>query len=230
MIEQLLINLEKIFLASPLLGLGASFLGGVLVSFSPCVYPLIPITLGVVGATKTSSHLKGFLISLTFVLGVAFVYTALGIISSVFGILLGNLFINPITYLVLAIVFLFLGISCFDFINLKIPFSVHWAKKGTFSVFILGAISGLAIIPCSFPVLGAILSFIALKKSILYGGLALFLFSLGYGTILLILGTFTSLIKKLPKEGFWVVFAERVPGVIFIIMGIYFVLKFITLR
>lgn len=232
MIDQLLTNLEKIVLASPLLGLGASYLGGVLVSFSPCIYPLIPITLGIVGAASTSTKRKGFLLSFVFVLGVAAVYTTLGIISSLFGIFAGNLFINPITYLVLTLVFFFLSASSFEIIRIKLPFTVHyerWAGKGLLSLFVLGMLSGLAIIPCSFPVLGAILSLISLKGNAVYGASALFLFSLGYGTILIILGTFSSLIRKLPKEGFWVIIIERAIGVLFGVMGIYFFLKFISL-
>ena len=95
MAEQFLANLENIFVTSPFWGLGASFLAGMLVSFSPCIYPLIPVTLGIVGAVSASTRFKGFFISLVFVLGVALVYTILGIVSSVFGILLGRFFVNP---------------------------------------------------------------------------------------------------------------------------------------
>ncbi len=232
MINQILASLEKIVLASPLLGLGASYLGGVLVSFSPCIYPLIPITLGIVGAASASTKRKGFLLSFVFVLGVAAVYTTLGIISSFFGIFLGNLFINPITYLVLTLVFFFLSASSFEVIRIKLPFTIRyerWMGKGLLSLFVLGTLSGLAIIPCSFPVLGAILSLVSLKGSIVYGASTLFLFSLGYGTLLIILGTFSSLVRKLPKEGLWVILIERVIGLIFGAMGIYFLLKFISL-
>jgi len=97
------------------------------------------------------------------------------------------------------------------------------------SVFILGAISGFTIIPCNFPVLGAILSLISLEKNVLYGGTALFLFSLGYGTILVILGTFSSLIKKLPASGPWLTIVHKFLGLIFLIMGCFFLFKLIAL-
>ncbi len=231
MIEQFLANLEKILTFHPLLGLGASFLAGILVSFSPCIYPLIPITLGVVGAASSSTRRQGFLLSASFVLGIAIVYTALGTISALLGVLFWKFFINPITYMLLAFVFLFLGASCFELIRVKIPFSVHykrWIGKGFVSVLILGMISGLAIIPCNYPVLGAILSLISLRGSVFYGAIALFLFSLGYGFLLIILGTFSSLIRKLPKEGIWIIIVERSLGVIFAGVGIYFLLKFIS--
>lgn len=233
MIEQLLINLEKIFKTSPFLGLGVSFLAGLAVSLSPCIYPLIPITLGIVGVKSATTKLKGFFISLVFVLGIAFIYTSLGIISSLVGILLGTFFINPLAYLILTIIFFLLGLSLLGGIRINIPFfSFNYegsVNKEFFSIFTLGIISGLAIIPCNFPVLGAILSLISLKRNILYGGVALFLFSFGYGAILIILGTFTSLIRKLPKQGLWLIITKKILGLILIAVGIYFLLKFITI-
>lgn len=231
--DNLLFNLEKIFISSPILGLGASFLAGIIVSFSPCIYPLIPITLGVVGAASTSEKTKSFFISLVFVLGIALVYTVLGIISSVFGMLIGNFFVNPITYLVLSIIFFVLGGSLLSIIKINIPFFspqyTHETKKGFLSIFILGIISGLAIIPCNFPVLGAILSLISLKKNVIYGAVALFLFSMGYGMILIVVGTSTTLIKKLPKKGLWLILINKFIGSIFIFISLYFLIKFLRL-
>lgn len=211
-----------------MLGLGASFLAGLLLSFSPCIYPLIPITLGVIGVTASSSKKRGILVVTVFILGIACVYTTMGIISSTLGLLLGNLFVNPVAYLILASVFFFLGISNFKIIKLKLPISLqytHWVRKNLFSVFMLGAISGLGIIPCSFPVLGAILSLISLKGNIAYGGIALFLFSLGYGAVLFVVGASATLIRKLPKQSQWFIVVERSLGVLFLVIGVYFLLK-----
>lgn len=279
-----LIDLEKIFNSSPLLGLGASFLAGLLVSFSPCIMPLIPITLSIVGATSASSRLRGFFISLIFVLGVATTYTILGVIASFFGIFLGKILDNFLTYSILALLFFIFGlyltgrifgiivsISCviigilyfflakisalqtitfYSYNNLILiagflalgfvlsrgiklnflSFSHNYSPKATaVSVFILGLLSGLAIIPCNFPVLGAILSVISLKKDALYGAVALFLFSLGYGIILIALGTFTSLINRLPKQGFALIVIRKFLGVVLILTGMYFLSRFIAL-
>ncbi|MBU0694619.1 MAG: sulfite exporter TauE/SafE family protein [Candidatus Omnitrophica bacterium] len=231
MFEQVLINLEKAFVVSPIFGLGASFLAGILSSFSPCIYPLIPITLSVVGAVSATSRMKGFFISSIFVLGICFTYTLLGLTASVLGVLLGIFLVNPFTYLILVIILILLGLSLFGIIRLNIPFfsPQYNYKRGGFSLFILGMVSGLAIIPCNFPVLGAILSLIALKRNIFYGGLSLFFFSLGFGLILIILGTFTSLVRKLPKGGFWLITIKKGLGAILILTGVYFFFKFITL-
>lgn len=223
----ILADLEKIFLSSPLLGLGVSFAAGIISSFSPCIYPLIPITLSIVGASAATSRVKGFYISSVFVLGLCVTYTVLGITASVLGIFLGTLFVNPFIYLMLGIFFVFLGFCVFDIIKLNLPFFSQDYKPVTtvFSIFVLGVISGLAIVPCNFPVLGAILSFMAVKHDILYGGFSLFLFSLGYGSILIILGTFSSLITKLPKQGLWLIIIKKVLGIILLVIGIYFFSK-----
>jgi thiol:disulfide interchange protein len=123
-----------------------------------------------------------------------------------------------------------LGFSLVGLIKINL-FSFYYnysPKTEGFSVFILGLVSGLAVIPCNFPVLGSILSLISLKRDVLYGGFALFLFSLGYGLILIVLGTFTSLIRKLPKQGMWLIIIKKAMGVVLITMSIHFFLKFIS--
>lgn len=223
--------MESFLQASSVLGVAVSFLAGILSSLSPCIYPLIPITLGVVGATQATSRVKGFLLSVTFVLGIATTYTALGVIASIFGVLLSKFFINPFTYFTLAVIFALLGLYTLDVIKPNISFFTpsYNSKSGSFSIFILGMASGFALIPCNIPVVGAILSILSLKKNILYGALCLFAFSLGYGSILIILGTFTSLIHKLPKQGLWLIMIKRAIGGLLIITGVYFLIKFINI-
>lgn len=229
MLTQLLLNLEDLFASSPMVGLGVSFIAGLLISLSPCIYPLIPITLGIVGAGEVSSRLKAFLMSSIFVLGICFTYTLLGIISALFGILLSDLFANPITFLVLATLFFIFGLSLIGVFHLNLPIisPKHTKKSEKLSLFIFGMVSGLAMTPCNFPVLGAILSLISLRQNILYGAIALFLFSLGYGVVLIVLGTFTSLIRKLPRQGYWLIMIKKILGCILILVGGYFIFKFL---
>ena len=230
MLNEWFINLGSLFTSSTLLGLGASFLAGILASLSPCILPLIPITLGVVGAVSASTKLRGFFISLSFVLGLSIVYTILGIVSSFFGMLLGTFFINPVTYIVLAIIFFLLSAVSLGLIRVNLPFSLgstYKAKGNLVLVFILGMISAFALIPCNFPVLGAILGLISVKQSVAYGALALFLFSLGQGLLLIILGTFTSLIQKLPKQSVWLIFIKKSLSVILALVGVYFIVRFV---
>ncbi|MBD3264962.1 MAG: hypothetical protein GF375_07645 [Candidatus Omnitrophica bacterium] len=231
MVENLLISLENIFKNNPFLGLFASFLAGVISSFSPCIYPLLPITVGVIGSAGVSGKLKGFKASLVFVSGIAVVYTALGVIASLLGILLSRFFINPFSYLFLSLVFFILGLSALGIINIPL-FNFNFSsgeRKNLFSLFILGAISGFAVIPCNFPVMGAILSLISVRQSIIYGAFALFLFSLGYGLILILLGTFAGLIQRLPKKGLWLIIIKRATAFLLLGIGLYFLIKLIRL-
>jgi thiol:disulfide interchange protein DsbD len=228
-----LLSLEKLFSQSPIFGLGVSFIAGIIASLSPCIYPLIPVTLGIIGTTQVSSKIKSFYASFIFVLGISFIYTILGIVASIFGIFLDVFFINPFTYIILSGVFLFLGLSLFDVIRLNFPifsFNFPSKRKSILSIFVLGMISGLGIIPCNFPVLGAILTLISLKKDILYAGISLFLFSLGQGFLLIILGTFTFLIRKLPKKGYWLIIIKRSLGIILLGVSLFFFLRFISLK
>ena len=231
MLNEWFINLGNFFTPSTFLGLGASFLAGILASLSPCILPLIPITLGVVGAVSASTRLRGFLISLSFVLGLSLVYTILGVVSSFFGVLLGTLLVNPITYIVLAIIFFILSAVSLGLIRINLPLSslgcTYKAKGSLVSVFILGMVSAFALIPCNFPVLGAILGLISVKQSIAYGALALFIFSLGQGMPLIILGTFTGLIQKLPKQSLWLVIIKKSLSLILALVGVYFIVRFV---
>lgn len=224
---ELLIKLEKIFVSNSLLGLVISYAAGVVASFSPCVYPLIPITLGIVGAAATNSKLKGFSLSFIFVLGMCCTYTFLGVLAALTGMLISSFFIHPITYAVLGLIFIFLSLSVWGIITLPfLSFSPNYkAKQNWLSLFILGIISGLAFIPCNFPVLGGILSLISLKKNVGYGALALFLFSLGFSTLLLIIGTFSALMPRLPKSGSWLIRIKQILGLILLVIGGYFLFK-----
>jgi thiol:disulfide interchange protein DsbD len=228
MLLDILVNLETLFKNNLFLGPLISFLAGILTSFSPCIYPLIPITLSIIGATQVSSSLKSFYVSFIFVLGIATIYTFLGIIASLFGFLLEFLFINPFTYFLLFVIFLFLGLSFMEIIKINLPsFSFNYSpKKGMISIFILGTISAFAFVPCNFPVLGAILTLISFKKDVFYGGFCLFLFSLGQGALLILLGTFTFFIKKLPKKTKYFIMIKKIWGIVIIGVGILFLLKF----
>lgn len=227
MLYDLLIQLEKSFTASPLAGLAVSFLAGVLVFFSPCILPLVPVTLGITGAVSASSRMKGLAISAVFVLGICCTYTLLGIVAAFFGILINKFLLNPVVYLLLGVLFLFLGSVTLGIVHIGLPFfSMEYnpSRRGIF-LFLLGMASGLAVIPCNYPVLGAILTMISLRQNVWYGALALFLFSLGYGTMLMILGTFTALLRKLPAQGKYLLIVKRALGVILILIGLYFFYK-----
>ncbi len=114
-------GLEGYLSASPLLAFIAVFLGGVLTSFTPCVYPMIPITIAYIGGRSGDSKLKGLSLSLFYVLGMAVTYAALGAFAALTGRFFGSATTNPILYIVIANIFIFLGLSMLDAFTLPIP-------------------------------------------------------------------------------------------------------------
>ncbi len=202
------------------------FLGGLLASLSPCVYPLIPITAGFIGVNSSGSRLKGFTLSLTYVTGIAITYSLLGLIASLTGQLFGMVSTHPATYIIVGLVFIIFGLSMLDlfvlpFANLaRLP---SLKKQNHLSSLFLGLSSGLVVGPCVTPVLGAILAYLVTKKNILYGVSMLLCFSYGLGLIFILVGTFSSILLSLPKLGRWMARIKSSSAVILIAMGAYFI-------
>jgi len=215
-------TVEKVLNAHSWLGLPLSFLGGIFVSLSPCVLPMLPITIGVIGEAAIATKTKTSIISLIFVLGITTTYMVLGVTSALFGIFLGSAANSFLIYLILGLVFVFLGLAFFNVIHISI-FNISYKPKTNFvSLFILGCVSGLSMIPCAFPILGTILSLISLKQNIIYAILCLVSFSLGYSVVLLVLGSSTSLVRKISEKKHLFVAIKKILGVVLLIMGAYF--------
>lgn len=203
-----------------------AFLGGVTLSFTPCVYPLLPITVGVVASEAIVSRTKGFVLSLTFVSGLAVTYATLGMIAAFTGRYFGKISSNPVfDFLVGGIIILF-ALSLLEV--LKLPFLALSVKtnhkKGCFIyTFIIGLASGFAVSPCIIPVLGSILAYVSSRQNILYGSMLLLSFAYGMGLLLLLAGTFSGLLASLPKPGIWMVRVKKLMGIILLGWGVYFI-------
>lgn len=203
-----------------------AFVGGILISFTPCVYPLIPISAGYIGINSAGSRLRGFTLSLFYVTGVAVTYSLLGILASLTGTLFGSISTSPKAYLFVGIVIIIFGLSMSDLFTIRLPNIVKLPvlKKGNYlSTFLLGLSSGLIATPCLTPVLYSILLYLATKKNILYGATLLFSFAYGMGLLLVIIGTFSAILVNLPKSGKWLNFIKKLFSFILIAMGIYFI-------
>ncbi|MBM3245979.1 MAG: hypothetical protein FJZ13_01465 [Candidatus Omnitrophica bacterium] len=210
--------------------LGA-FLGGIAVSFSPCVYPLLPVTIGYIGIESGSSKLKGFILSLVYASGIAVTYCLLGIIASFTGTLFGIVSAHPVTNFVFGAIVIFFGISLLGVFNLSLPSLIKRPasqKQNLFTVFFLGLTSGLIIGPCLTPVLGAILAHLVVKRDIWYGATLLLSFSYGMGLILILAGTFSAVFLSLPKSGCWMSYVNKACAFILIATGAYFIFVGIT--
>lgn len=202
-------GLEGYIHGSPILAFIAVFVGGILVSFTPCVYPIIPITIGVIGSSSAGSKLKGFILSLFYVLGIATMYSALGAFAALTGRFFGEIGSSPWSYVIVANICILLSLVLFEIIPFRMPGFVSniSAKrptgKGLLAIYILGIFSGLIVGPCTVGPLAVVLAFVATKQNIIYGISLLFTFAFGMGILLIIVGTFAGLITSMPKPGPW---------------------------
>ena len=225
--ENLLGNIELYLKASIIMSFVAAFMGGLLVSFTPCVYPMIPITASFVGSRNVGgSKLKGFLLSLFYVIGVAVTYSTLGVFAAITGRLFGQISTNPYAYFILANIVIVLGLAMLDVFQIPVFAPKKEIKRGGYvGIFIIGLCSGFIAGPCTTPVLGVLLAYVASTKNILLGGSLLFVFAFGMSILLIMVGTFSGVLATLPKSGEWMVKIKKILGILMIGLGEYFLIK-----
>jgi len=207
----------------------AAYMGGVFVSFTPCMYPVIPITLAFIGAHGSGSKVKGFVLSIVYVLGMSLTYTALGAVAALTGKLFGQIQTNPWTYFIVANICILMGLSMLEVFTLPVRVpgfvtKVQSRRKGLLGSFFIGAVSGLVIGPCTAPVFAVLLSYVATSQDIIFGMSLFFIFALGMGTFLIILGTFAGLLASIPKSGMWMTRINHMTGWILLAIGEYFLI------
>jgi len=220
--------MEAYLQASILMSFIAAFLGGLLTSFTPCVYPMIPITAGYVGSRNLGgSKVRGFILSLSYVLGVALTYSFLGVFAAATGRFFGQVSTNPYAYLIVANIIILLGLSMLDVFTIPsfVPKSASSERGGIGGAIIIGMASGFVAAPCTAPVLGVMLAYVASTGNILLGWSLLFVFSLGMGVLLVLVGTFSGLVAALPRSGEWMVKVKKGIGFLMIGLGEYFLIK-----
>jgi thiol:disulfide interchange protein DsbD len=216
-------SLQSSLIASVVL----AFVGGILASLTPCVYPMIPITAGVIGhANVGGSRWRGFGLSLTYVTGMALTYAALGVFAAATGRFFGAVNSNPWTFLLVGNVILVFGLGMLDVIELP-SFASRLGQRrlGMSGIFVAGISSALIAGPCTTPVLGTLLAYTASTRSLLTGGLLLFAFSFGMGALLLGVGTFSSFLSAIPRSGAWMVRIKKGMGVLMLLLAEYFFIK-----
>ncbi|MDP8264774.1 MAG: cytochrome c biogenesis protein CcdA [Candidatus Aceula lacicola] len=209
------------------------FGAGVVVSFSPCVYPLMPITAGFIAGVNTSgTRMRGFVASLVYVLGLAITYSGLGMFAVLTGRLFGSFQANPFVPLFVACILLFFGLTTLDIISFPFfgkKFQGKIKPRNLWTVFLFGMISGLVVSPCTAPILGTLFLYVGSKQNWLHSASLLFVFSYGVGFSLILVGTFSGLLAKLPKSGKWLFRIKQVSALILFLAAIYFFFKFMTL-
>ena len=214
----------------------ATFFGaGLLLAFTPCVLPMIPILSGIIaGDGDNVSTLRGFTLSLSYVLGMALVYTAAGIVAAAAGLQLQAAFNAPWVLILFAGLFVALALSMFGLFELQMPSSIQSRlaaasgnqKGGTLvGAFVMGALSSLIVTACVAPPLVATLTVIGQTGDMLRGGLALFAMSLGMGAPLLLVGASAG--QLLPKAGPWMEAVKGAFGFMMLALAIWMLSRFL---
>jgi len=207
--------------------LGIAFITGLLLSFSPCTYPMIPITVSIF-AGQSRSMGRGFILSLFYVGSMAVVYGIMGLIVSLVGGVFGAWLANPYVVISMSVVFVIFALSMFGLYNLEVPMALRnklsstEKKGGVGGVIILGAIAALVISPCVGPFVAGILAYISTFQDPIFGFLILFVFAIGLGTLYIIVGTFSSAISALPGAGGWMETVKKFFGFVLLMMALYF--------
>ena len=216
----------------PLVAVATLFGAGLLTSFTPCIYPMIPITAGVISGSAGEHAGRRRLVGLTlaYVLGLALLYATLGLLAGLSGTLFGTGSASPWARFAIATLLLLFGLAMFDVIPLTAPQRlVSWAgslRGGSYpAVFLLGATSGIVAAPCGAPAFAAVLTWVSTTGSAALGFIYLFVFSLGMTALLVAVGLFSGAAARLPRSGRWMVWVKRIAGLIMLGMAQYYFIQ-----
>jgi thiol:disulfide interchange protein DsbD len=224
-------RIERVLAGGSFWAVIAMFFGlGLLLSLTPCVFPMIPILSGIIAGQKQVTKTSGFLLSLAYVLGMAITYAVAGVVAALSGTLISNALQNPWALGIGALIFVGLALSMFGFYELQLPSALqskfsdraNKMKGGNFAgVFAMGALSAVILGPCVAPPLAAALAFIAQTGNTVLGGSALFVLALGMGVPLLLIGVSAGAL--LPRAGGWMNAVKYFFGVMMLAIAIYLI-------
>lgn len=226
-------GLEATLKDQPVAAAAALFLAGVATSLTPCVYPMIPITAGILGgagAAGTGSRRRNVVLTLAYVLGLALVYSLLGLLAGLSGTLFGSVSSSPWALFVMGNLLLVFGLALLDVFTISVPAGVSALvsridARSVPGVFLLGATSGLVAAPCGAPAFAAVLTFVSTTGSAWLGFLYLFVFSLGLTALLIVVGLLSGSVAALPRSGVWTLVIKRAGGVLLIAMAEYYFVR-----
>jgi thiol:disulfide interchange protein DsbD len=212
------------FLASGSLAVGAAvvFAGGLLTALTPCVYPLIPITVSVFGARKAEGRGKALMLTSSYIVGMGVVFSALGVLAAKTGQAFGSLLGNPTVVAGLAVALLLLASSMFGAFDLSLPTGMQQRLNsvggaGVAGAFLMGSVSGFIAAPCTGPVLTGLLAFVAKSANTTLGAGLLFIYALGIGVPFFLIGVFT---VRLPRGGVWMEWVKNVLGIVLVALAL----------
>lgn len=203
------------------------FIAGFLTDFTPCVWPLVPVTLAIIGVRKDQSIFKNFVSSLVLVSGMAVMYSVLGLLAAWFGRSFGFLFQHVAFLIFLDILLVLMALSLFGFYQIQLPSG--WQTKlskisasGYRGIFFIGLTMGFLAAPCVGPVVGPLLVFVAETRDLLSGFILMLSYALGMGILFLILGTLYGVLKLKIKSGPWMEWFKKGLGVLILLVAVYY--------
>ncbi len=204
-----------------------AFILGLLLSLTPCIYPMIPITLGVLQSQTHTSLMHNFFIAFSYTIGLATTFSLMGLLAASSGQAFGYLMTNPIFVIFIVIFLCYFAFSLFGFYNLYIPRFMQNKSSvsnsgSALSAFFFGMASGSVASPCVSPGLALILTIVAALGNKFLGFLLLFAFGFGISTPLLIIGTFSRSMTLLPKAGMWMLEIQKIFGFMLLAMALYY--------
>jgi thiol:disulfide interchange protein DsbD len=216
----------------PLL-LGLVFLSGLALNLTPCVYPLIPITLGFFSRQTGGSKGGTFGLALAYVLGMSVTYSALGVFAALSGSLFGSWLQKPAVLLTIAALVVALALSMFGLFEIQAPHFITdrtGSKSGVIGALTMGLFVGFVAAPCIGPFVLSLLTYVAAKGSAPLGFGLFFTLAMGLGLPYLVLGTVSSSLKTLPRSGEWMTAVRRVFGFALLALAVYFLRPLLPAR
>ena len=205
----------------------ALFAAGLLLNLTPCVFPMLGVTVSIFGARRAAPPLQVIGLAVIYVLGMASMYSALGAVAGLTGGLFGGALQNPLVQGGIGLLLVALSLSMFGLYQLQAPAWLLARMGGTggtsvAGVFASGLVVGVIAAPCIGPPIVTLLAIVAAKGDPWFGFRSFFTLSLGLGAPYLVLGTFSNLIQRLPRSGEWMIWVERMFGVILLALGIFY--------
>jgi len=206
----------------------AFFIFGLALNLTPCVYPVIPITVGYFGGQSERRKGSSFIIALFYVIGIAIVFAILGLISGLAGQQWGFLFQNPWFVVVISLIILAMAASMFGAFEITIPSwlmgSLGKSREGVLGSLIMGLTVGIVIAPCAAGIIIGLVGLVAKLGIVAKGALLFFIMGLGLGLPYLILATFSGLLNKLPQSGMWMIWIKKLFGILLVGVALYFLM------
>jgi thiol:disulfide interchange protein DsbD len=204
----------------------AFFLFGLALNLTPCVYPVVPMTVGFFVAQGKQKKRAMLQLASYYVLGIAIVFSVLGLISGLAGKQWGFLFQHPWFVIIISIIILCMAASMFGAFEITVPSSlmslVGKSRQGAIGSFLMGLTVGVVIAPCAAGIIIGLVGIVAKLGIVVKGALLFFVMGLGLGLPYLFLATFSGLMQRLPRSGIWMVWIRKLFGILLVGVAIYF--------